>query len=67
MDDFLKSLKDTDRRITELLLQKFTQQEIADKIGVGQATVSKRIKRIQQAIIKFDSEVKKILPLFGKK
>ena len=67
VDDFLKSLNDTDRRITELLLQKFTQQEIADKIGVGQATVSKRIKRIQQAIIKFDPEVKKILPLFGKK
>ena len=67
VDDFLKSLNDTDRRITELLLQKFTQQEIADKIGVGQATVSKRIKKIQQAIIKFDPEVKKILPLFGKK
>ncbi|MBR5427085.1 MAG: sigma-70 family RNA polymerase sigma factor [Clostridia bacterium] len=67
VDDFLKSLNDTDRRITELLLQKFTQQEIADKIGVGQATVSKRIKKIQQAIIRFDPEVKKILPLFGKK
>ena len=67
VDDFLKSLNDTDRRITEMLLQKFTQQEIADKLGVGQATVSKRIKKIQQAIIEFDPEVKKILPLFGKK
>lgn len=66
VDEFLKSLNDTDRKITELLLQKFTQQEIAEKLGAGQPMVSKHIKKIKQKILKFDPEIKKILPLFGK-
>ncbi|MBR1811274.1 MAG: sigma-70 family RNA polymerase sigma factor [Clostridia bacterium] len=67
VDEFLKSLNDTDREITEMLLQKFTQQEIAEKLGVRQPMVSKHIKKIQQQILKFDPEIRKILPLFGKK
>ena len=66
VDEFLKTLDKTDRQITELLMQKYTQQEIADKLGVGQSAVSKHIKKIQTALLKFDPEIKKILPLFGK-
>ncbi len=47
-------------------MQKYTQQEIADKLSVGQSAVSKHIKKIQTALLKFDPEIKKILPLFGK-
>lgn len=67
LDDFLKTLDKTDRRITELLLQKYTQQEIAEQMGVGQPMVNKHIKKIRQELLKFDPEIKKILYLFGKK
>lgn len=39
-DDFLKTLDKTDRQITELLIQKYTQSEIEEKLGVGQPMVS---------------------------
>ena len=67
LDAFLKTLDATDRKITELLMQKYTQQEIADKLGVGQPMVNKHIKKIREALLKFDPEIKKILYLFGKK
>ena len=67
LDAFLKTLDKTDRQITELLMQKYTQSEIAEKLGVGQPMVSKHIKKIQKILLKFDPEIKKILPLFGKK
>ena len=67
LDAFLKTLDETDRKITELLMQKYTQQEIAEQMGVGQPMVNKHIKKIQKILLKFDPEIKKILPLFGKK
>ena len=67
LEDFLKTLDKTDRQITELLLQKYTQQEIAEQMGVGQPMVNKHIKKIRQELLKFDPEIKKILYLFGKK
>ena len=66
LDAFLKTLDETDRKITELLMQKYTQQEIADKLGVGQPMVSKHIKIIKKALLKFDPDIKKILYLFKK-
>ena len=66
LDAFLKTLDETDRKITELLMQKYTQQEIANKLGVGQPMVSKHIKKIKKALLKFDPDIKKILYLFGK-
>ena len=66
LDAFLKTLDETDRKITELLMQKYTQQEIADKLGTGQPMVSKHIKKIKKALLKFDPDIKKILYLFGK-
>ena len=66
LDAFLKTLDETDRKITELLMQKYTQQEIADKLGIGQPMVNKHIKKIREALLKFDPEIKKILSLFGK-
>ena len=67
LDAFLKTLDKTDLQITELLLQKITQQEIADKLGTGQPMVSKHIIKIKKALLKFDPDIKKILYLFGKK
>ena len=45
VSDFFKTLDDVDCRITELLLQKYTQIEIAEELGIGQGTVSKHIKK----------------------
>ena len=67
LDAFLKTLDETDRKITELLMQKYTQQEIAEQLGIGQPMVNKHIKRIRHELLKFDPEIKKILYLFGKK
>ena len=66
LDAFLKTLDETDRQITELLMQKNTQLEIAEQLGVGQPMVSKHIKKIKKALLKFDPDSKKILYLFGK-
>ena len=66
MDAFLKTLDETDRQITKLLMQKYTQQEIAEKLGVGQPMVSKHIRKIKKALLKFDPDIRKILYLFGK-
>ena len=66
LDAFLKTLDETDRKITELLMQKYTQQEIANKLGVGQPMVNKHIKKIREALLKFDPDIKKILYLFKK-
>ena len=66
LDAFLKTLDKTDRQITELLMQKYTQQEIANKLGVGQPMVNKHIKKIREALLKFDPDIKKILYLFKK-
>ena len=66
VEDFFKTLDDTDRQITELMLQKYTQSEIAENLGIGQGTVSKHIKKIQQSLLEFDPEIKKILYLFKK-
>ena len=66
LDAFLKTLDETDRQITKLLMQKYTQQEIAEKLGVGQPMVSKHIRKIKKALLKFDPDIRKILYLFGK-
>ena len=66
VSDFFKTLDDTDRQITELMLEKYTQTEIAEELGIGQGTVSKHIKKIQQSLLEFDPEIKKILYLFKK-
>ena len=66
VDVFLKTLNETDSQITELLLQKYTQQEIAEQMGVGQPMVNKHIKKIREALLEFDPEIKKILYLFEK-
>ena len=66
VEEFLKTLNETDRQITELLLQKYTQQEIAEQMGVGQPMVNKHIKKIREALLAFDPEIKKILYLFEK-
>lgn len=66
VSDFFKTLDDTDRQITELMLQKYTQAEIAEELGVKQSTVSKHCKKIQKSLLKFDPEIKKIFHLFKK-
>ena len=66
LDAFLKTLDETDRKITELLMQKYTQSEIAEKLGVRQPMVSKHIKKIQKELLIFDPDIKKILYLFKK-
>ena len=66
VSDFFKTLDDVDRQITELMLQKYAQAEIAEELGVKQSTVSKHCKKIQKSLLKFDPEIKKILHLFKK-
>ena len=66
VDDFFKTLDDIDRRVTELLLQKYTQAEIAKRLGIKQSAVSKHCKKIQKLLLDFDPEIKKILHLFKK-
>ena len=44
----------------------YTQSEIAENLGIGQGTVSKHINKIQQSLLEFDPEIKKILHLFKK-
>jgi len=36
--------------VAELILKGATQQEIADKTGLNQATISRRVKRIKQIV-----------------
>ena len=66
VSDFFKTLDEIDRQITELMLEKYTQAEIAKELGIGQGTVSKHCKKIQQSLLEFDPELKKILHLFKK-
>ena len=66
VSDFFKTLDDVDCRITELLLQKYTQIEIAEELGVKQSTVSKHCKKIQELLLDFDPEIKNILHILKK-
>ncbi len=50
---FLNSCDGTDRQIIEMLLDKFTQQEIAAGLGIAQGSVSKRIAKIRTRLQEF--------------
>lgn len=42
----LEALKPLDRRLVEALYMGYTQQELADRFGLAQQTVSRRLRRI---------------------
>lgn len=53
ISSFLNSCDETDRQIIKMLLDKFTQQEIAAELGVAQGSVSKRIAKIRTRLEEF--------------
>ena len=47
LDNFMVSLRETDRQILELRLQNLTQQEIAEQVGCTERTVRRVLERIR--------------------
>ena len=45
-EEFLNTLDETDKKIVDMLVKKFTQAEITDEIGLSQSAVSRRLKKI---------------------
>ncbi|GEM_PF-5261569 len=45
-EEFLNTLDETDKKIVNMLVKKFTQAEIADEVGLSQSAVSRRLKKI---------------------
>lgn len=53
ISSFLNSCDETDRQIIKMLMDKFTQQEIAAGLGIAQGSVSKRIAKIRTRLQEF--------------
>lgn len=51
-ESFLESCSDMDRQICVLLMQKYTQNEIAEMLGTTQSNVSKRISALRKRLEK---------------
>ena len=64
VDGFYGLFSASDRRILDLLLDGKTQLEIAAELRISQSKVSKRRKHLQQILLEYDPDVKKILHLF---
>ncbi|MCM1167174.1 MAG: winged helix-turn-helix domain-containing protein [Lachnospiraceae bacterium] len=45
-EEFLNALDETDQKIVDMLVKKFTQSEIADEVGLSQSAVSRRLKKL---------------------
>lgn len=45
-EEFLNTLDETDKKIVDMLVKKFTQSEIADEVRLSQSAVSRRLKKI---------------------
>lgn len=45
-EEFLNTLDESDKKIVEMLVNKFTQSEIANEVGLSQSAVSRRLKKI---------------------
>lgn len=45
-EEFLNTLDETDKKIVDMLVKKFTQSEIADEVGLSQSAVSRHLKKI---------------------
>lgn len=45
-EEFLNTLDETDKKIVDMLVKKFTQAEIAEVVGLSQSAVSRRLKKI---------------------
>lgn len=45
-EEFLNTLDETDKKIVDMLVKKYTQAEIADEVGLSQSAVSRRLKKI---------------------
>lgn len=53
ISSFLNFCDETDQQIIQMLLDKFTQQEIAAGLGIAQGSVSKRIAKIRTRLQEF--------------
>ncbi|MCM1167745.1 MAG: winged helix-turn-helix domain-containing protein [Ruminococcus sp.] len=47
-EEFLNNLDETDKKIVEMLVKKFTQTEIADEVGLSQSAISRRLKNYRR-------------------
>lgn len=45
-EEFLNTLDETDKKIVDMFVKKFTQAEIADEVGLSQSAVSRHLKKI---------------------
>ena len=58
-EEFLNTLDETDKKIVDMLVKKFTQAEIADEVGLSQSTVSRRQKKIAAIGKEFEKNISK--------
>lgn len=56
-EEFLNTLDETDKKIVEMLVKKFTQSEIANEIGLSQSSVSRRLKKISALGKEFETTI----------
>lgn len=45
-EEFLNTLDETDKKIVDMLVKKFTQAEISEEVGISQSAVSRHLKKI---------------------
>lgn len=50
LDQLLSGMDEEERRLVELKLEQFTNQEIADKLGCSERTVRRILKRVQRRL-----------------
>lgn len=55
-EDFVKELTDKQRQVADLLLERYTQEEIAEFMGVSQQAVSKHVKLIRNKLKDFSTD-----------
>ena len=58
---FLQSMSESDKKIMTLLLDGYTQTEIASQIGVTQQAISKRLKKFQKIFQILKDKIKTLL------
>ena len=56
-EEFLNTLDETDKKIVDMLVKRFTQAEIADEVGLSQSAVSRRLKKIAALGKEFEKNI----------
>lgn len=56
-EEFLNTLDETDKKIVDMLVKRYTQAEIADEVGLSQSAVSRRLKKIAALEKEFEKNI----------